>query len=430
MDKLINASLVIDWGFSRFKSWLYDSNGQLIKYDYLYTCDFCLNNTIYYDDDLAKLLKYIFNFLDNLDCVVNLSLYSSSQMHCAGVVSSSYGSVLSTWNDLPSFYTSKSITSSINGIPFLPSMPLHKFNLKTPRPSSYLFNKINSKCDQGLIDYFASPVGLLFTEVFKSKLPCTLSWWQSTCLPSDILSISGDRGSYLSEQPLYLSPQTLNSFHPKVNSILYFPEIGDLQASTYASCSKHDIIINLGTGSQVIVSNPELCPSYSYFRFWPLNNIKYPVISHVPCGRLLQRFIEFNNLSFSDLSDALFSLTSQKVLQIADSTPQSLLFFPGYCFFADKYIDSNFNSIEQICSLDVDVLLSLWVYQYRQIIKSLLRHNFNSGGSLSIVVTGSLGGLSVLFINLLQQIMPSPFVVSYEKTELPQSLMSIFAENN
>ena len=302
-------------------------------------------------------------------------------------------------------------------------------NLKKPFPSSYLFPNINSKCDQCLIDYFASPVCLLFTEFFKTKLPCSLSWWQSSCLPTDILSISDDRGSYLSEQPLYLSPTTLNSFHPKLNSILYFPEIGDLQASTYASCSKHDIIINLGTGSQVIVSKPELCLSYTYYRFWPLNNIRYPVISHIPCGRLLQRYIELNNLQFSDLFDALTSLSSQRVLQIADSFPQSLLFFPGYCFFADTYIHSAYNSIEQISSLDIDVLLSLWIYQYRQIIMSLLGHNFTSVGSLSIVVTGSLGGLSVLFINLLQQIMPSSFFVSYEETELPQSLMSIFAEN-
>ena len=425
MVKVKRYSLIVDWGFTRFKIWLYDPHGKLVENAFIYTSEFCVSNVVFSNSDIQKLSNYLVSFLDNLKSKVHLSIYSSSQMHCVGVFTPGVGSVLSTWNDLPFPQRVNKEISSINGIPSLSSMPLFKINLDSLPPSLH-------QSDDSLlpIEYFASPVALLFTKIFRTKLPCSMSWWQSTCLPSELLSTSSNCGSYLSEKPLNLSANSVGFVHPLIDTVQYFPEIGDLQASCFASCQNHDIIINLGTGSQVIVCNQKISVSTPFYRYWPGENNKYSVISHIPCGRLLQQYIDKKQLSFDALYNILASLSVDKIIANVNQYFQSILFFPGYCAFYGKYIQSPVVSIDKLVAVDVDVLLSLWIFQYLQIIKSLLGASSFNSEVISIVVTGSLGGLSVPFITLLAQLLPSSFSVNCETLELPKSLMRIFVDED
>ena len=426
MAKIDCLNLVIDWGFTRFKLWLYDSNHLLISQSSINTADISSTNKFYRQDDLTKLVDCIFSFISGIKYRFHLNIYSSSQMHCFGAYSSQLGSFLSTWND-PSCSAS-TIKNSIhfNGIPCLSSMPFFKVNA-----SNLNFSSTYSSCldiSQRFIEFtsVASPVCLLFTEMLGMKLPCSNSWWQSSCLPSTLLEISTSFGSYLSEEPLVISENSLPSIVPNLISLTFFPEVGDLQASTYASFSHHDILVNIGTGSQVIVANPQLPITIPYFRYWPFSDFKHPVISHIPCGRLLQDYVNSNNYSFSDIQHALNTLNSSTIIQNISRNSQSLLYFPGFCSFHGAYLNWPENELRDIVNLEIDVFLSLWIYQYCRVIQILLDVNFNSSHKCSIAVTGALGGLSKRFASLLEELLPSSFTVTTEDIELPHSLMNIF----
>ena len=429
MDKIEALRLVIDWGFTRFKSWVYDSSGKLILTSSVYTSDLCDTNIFYREKDIIKLVTIIVNLMNSFQTKVDLQVYASSQMHCLAGYSPQFGSFLSTWNDLSYENNKRGEIISVDGIPSLSSMPKFKVDINSLHFSSSYFGEEKVADHKYIeIEYLSSPVALLFSKIFETKLPCSKSWWQSTAIPFHMLGMQKGRGSYLSEKPLSLKSHDIANRHPNLNSVVFFPEVGDLQASTYTAFRNHDIIINLGTGSQVIVANPKIKSDFPFYRYWPKDDNKYSVISHVPCGRLINEYVVRNNMTFRDIKSSLSRLKKDIVIKNAENFRRSILFFPGYCAFEGKYMEFPSTSIEELAQLNIEVLLSLWIYQYRDVIEKLTNDSSFTSRNYLVGITGGLGGMSVEFGTLLEEILPSCFNVQVEDIPLPVSLMDIYSQ--
>ena len=130
MGKIEALRLVIDWGFTRFKSWVYDSSGELVLTSSVYTSDLCDTNIFYREKDIMKLVTIIVDMMDSFETKVDLQVYASSQMHCLAGYSPQFGSFLSTWNDL-SLENNRGEIISIDGIPDLSSMPKFKVDMNS-----------------------------------------------------------------------------------------------------------------------------------------------------------------------------------------------------------------------------------------------------------------------------------------------------------
>ena len=428
MDKIKTLSLVIDWGFSRFKTWIYSAAGELISESSVFTSDICDNNIFYSEKDMLNLLNGLLSILDTFEYKIDLRIFASSQMHCLGAYSKQHTQFLSTWNDLSNAKEKNAKIVSIDGIPSLSSMPKYKIDLNGCMFSSTSLTDRYSYLRRIRIDYVSSPVALLFTDLLETKLPCSRSWWQSTGLPSSMLDMSDDKGAYLSEKPLVIEHKNITNIHEKLNSIIFFPEVGDLQASTFTSFKNHDIIINLGTGSQVIVSDSKLLTNCQFYRYWPNDRKKYLVISHIPCGRLLNEYVIRNGITFESVSSSLGKLKIGELIEYAKIFKQSILFFPGYCSYEGKYKEQTSVSIDDLAELDIRVLLSLWINQYKCIIEQVIEEQYLTSRNYSVAITGALGGMSEEFGKLLKKILPSNFEVKIESVSLPESLMEIYAK--
>ena len=85
-------------------------------------------------------------------------------------------------------------------------------------------------------------------------------------------------------------------------------------------------------------------------------------------------------------------------------------------------------SIDDLAELDIRVLLSLWINQYKCIIEQVIEEQYLTSSNYSVAITGALGGMSEEFGKLLKKILPSNFEVKIENVSLPESLMEIYAK--
>ena len=84
--------------------------------------------------------------------------------------------------------------------------------------------------------------------------------------------------------------------------------------------------------------------------------------------------------------------------------------------------------MEELAQLDMEVLLSLWIYQYKNVIEKLMNDSYFTSGNYLVAITGALGGMSIEFGKLLGEILPSCFDVQVEDIPLPVNLMDIYSE--
>jgi hypothetical protein len=233
--------------------------------------------------------------------------------------------------------------------------------------------------------------------------------------------------TYLSEAPLRLSQDACPNKFKIPGDFMIYPEVGDLQASTIITVKNHDIVINLGTGSQIIFSGQTQYLQIPFYRYWPSINNPLPTISHIPCGRLLASYCDVVNLSFEKLHSYLANLSVDTIRVTVESQDISLLFFPGYCYIKNQYLQDPPATLEQLSKLDPETLLSIWIGQYSRIIKYYCGNKFACGKTkIKVAITGGLGGMSQNFALLLSQILPSEYIVATESFELPEQIQAAF----
>ena len=422
-----SVSIVIDWGFTRLKLWTLDEQARTVDQVSCFTKEISGNPICYSQQSLDSIGSVIARYLyshNNADCV---RIYLSSQMHCLAGVLQRGEYFLSTWNDLPVNGDVDPIVTAQYGVPLLHSMPINKLVACAAGyavGSVYLEQLFSN--EELLIRCVASPLTLVLSNIFQLPLPCSRGWWQSSCMASVLLDSASNGATYLSEQPIRVSRGYIAKGLELNGDILVYPEVGDLQAATSNAVRIYDVVINLGTGSQIVFSNLRAGRPWPYFRYWPNREKPLVTISHVPCGRLLSAYAEAKMMDITALARILLDLNAMELLTIAKKNMTSILFFPGYCSVQGEYLQKPLSTLEQIAELEPHVLLSLWVYQYVSLIQIATCATDDPSCLPSIGVTGSLGGMAEVFAALLEGMPSLASSVARDTSTLPASLISAF----
>ena len=400
------VTVFIDWGFTRLKLRATNEQGLPFGDVFYYTQDIASNPEFYSHSDLQSIKKLLACFLCDLPSSTELRLYLCSQMHCLAGVLASGDMFLSTWNDLPLKVCDEENVRFLDGIPLLHSMPHNKVLLRNEGLflSSSLAKDLFAT-DELPISYLASPLTLVLSDLLGVVLPCSWAWWQSCCLSETAFDIPLCASTYLSERPLILQRKLLAGRLALSSDLVIYPEVGDLQASTIKAVEASDVVINLGTGSQVVFPNLNVNDPSPFYRYWSSLNKSLVTVSHVPCGRLLAAYASCNGLSYGSLVDHLDDLKGVQLERLVTNNLLPILFFPGYCFVARRYLHSPPASLLQLASLPLDIVLSMWIYQYASIMSDLLRLGPQDTRSFDIAVTGNLGGLAPGFLRCLAELM-------------------------
>ena len=419
LNKLTNL-IVIDWGFTRLKFWSIDHMGKIINEKNILIKDINQNPEFYNFEKLRNVANEILSFIRCTTKEKNKEIYilSSCQMHCISGIFSDNTPFLSSWNDMP-IITNKPKIKTINGQPTLPSMPLNKI-IKI-NGSSYLKTEstINLLQKQEIkIKCFLTPIQLIFNYFFNFNLPPSIPFWESTCLPKNLISKNNNFfDADLLNYPLH------NKKILSKNKLKIFPEIGDLQASTYNALINSDMVINWGTGSQIIFKKSFKSIEIDYYRNFPLLG-KVFVISHIPCGRLFSDYCKNKNINFEDLKESFNSYKVKNFKRKLSNIKRNILYFPGYDAFKLKYISVPEINISQIENYSIDQLITLWLFQYINLINYIFPKNKNIK-KVNISICGELGGISIKAIKILEEICSSNFTFTLKKNSLPKSILQL-----
>lgn len=394
--------IVIDWGFSRFKLYAYDSANCLILEESHSIVDIVADPTFYDSISLEIIRGIVINFIWQFSASSAIHIFLSSQMHAlAGILENGF-KFISTWNDLSVDVAEESFVDVFEGVPLLHSMPIYKVKSSEGKSyaSTHFLSQAFPSAPHQLVS-LGSPLAMILEDLFGLSIPCSMAWWQSTCLSPELLGSRSSGFSFLSDTPVKLSKcLSKNLFHDTCDIFVY-PELGDLQATASRSVNSNPITINLGTGSQVIFRDVQICKDWPFYRFWPHYENPLLTISHIPCGRLLSAYCEINDLPINCLLDTLEQIQSIDIVSVAKSNLVSLLYFPGYCSVEFNYIQNPIVTLHQISKLDSSVLLCLWIYQYISLIKKVLPSIGSYKEKVSVGVTGDLGGMAHCFCQIL-----------------------------
>jgi hypothetical protein len=419
-------TLCIDWGFTRLKVWVLDQNLSLIK-DYSYYNAEVVANPVFYDDEAISSVRSILKACLQEWAGYSQSIYLSSQMHCLSGIMANDKSFLSTWNDHPKRDISIAKVHALNGIPLLHSMPVHKLVVSPRLIGIATEGSIQSSDYSGLLASLSSPLTLVLSALFESPLPCSPSWWQSTCISNKYYSQSLSSSTFLADLPLQISGGSSKYLLSSSSRVLVYPEVGDLQASSFAALQDSDIVINLGTGSQVIFSPKLSSTLYPFYRSWPVPHPACTAISHIPCGRLLSSYAAAKGFNLLELLDFLRHLNTSTLRHLVSVNSGSILFFPGYCAYANSYYHLPRVSIEDLILLEPDALLSLWIHQYYSVVCNALgQYRFAGERKASIAVTGALGGFAPYLITLLAEMLAPKAFIHDSDSPLYSSLTKIY----
>jgi len=430
MDSTGIVRLFLDWGFTRLKLWLYNSKGDLLYEESIYTSTLAANPSFYDDNEVAKVCDLLCKLLCNWATADVIEIYTSSQMHALAGSFKQGGDFVSTWNDLPALDFSSVAVEVCAGIPLLNSMPVNKVLYRSSVPFLSSTHYSNYNAELGEVSYLTSPICLLLHRLFKVSIPCSYSWWQSTCLSSDqLIACDGQPICIISESAVQIPDGHSRAILNGAATIIIYPEVGDLQASTYNAIGEHHILINLGTGSQVIFPTLSVSVELPYFRFFSPAHPSVPTISHIPCGRLLSEYAGRRQLSFSALYLALEALSPTEILSLCRRCDSSLLYFPGFSSQDFSYHHEPTTTLDKISTLAPNVLLSLWIYQYYMIICQYISSNSSDPQHITVGVVGSLGGIGHIFATILNDLLPQGFeVICRASYPLPNSLLQLHNE--
>ena len=414
LDQLNKTIIIIDWGFTRLKLWSLDSAGNILNETSYYTSKL-VNNPAFYDhQDMIKISNIVETYINKQNRDASIEIHSCSQMH--GLVGEYEDGkyFFSTWNDIIPTNRSSDWINIIDGVPNLYSMPRNKLSKEG---NGYSINSLLCKQSNSRVKKLFSPVSLILSIIYKEDIRCDLGWWQSTCIDHEKQNLLGVT---VTDQPQVIKIRS-NQEHKKENTkvIQIYPETGDLQASTSRSLDKYDILINTGTGSQVIINN-YLCSKKDYYRYW--NNIRKSryVVSHVPCGRLLSDFCKINNIDINMLRKIFHNHINDLGDIDTVKSKKSILYFPGYCSKTQKYTNKPNLELNALKGISESELLECWIMQYVCIIQQSLINNLEV---VNIGITGKLGGFAFILSKGLKYYLGDNFKLDLVDIDLPKSLM-------
>ena len=421
--------VVIDWGFTWLKLWLLNEEKIIIK-NSSYETKSLTNTRIFYDAcGLEKTFKLIKNFFRNCSDKAIIKVFYSCQMHGISGLLKNNEPFFSTWNDMPLRTEKNNEVNSNLGIPLISSMPNEKLIQHNNR--YFLKTKISSvkySREESEVSRLYDPFELIFKYFMNYKLKTSEFFWQASCLnDKDIAKINERKKTNQNLDLLMIKKENIIS--KLINGkqeIINYPCLGDLQASTYSAISNHDIVINFGTGSQVIFSKKyEHIPIINkYYRIYPIFG-SLPALSHIPCGRLISEYCKIRCINFSDIKDSVKNLRYERYIEIIRISKIDLLFFPGFDANRLKYTNNPPTSIEYLSQYKPDQVISNWINQYILIINYIVNQSSNLN-KINISIVGNLGGITNECIQLMNQITPSHVEINHSKYSLPLSIIDCF----
>ena len=421
MDKFLGNLICIDWGFTHLKLFAFDKDKNILEKELLKTSEIVSNNKFYSDTDLSKVKIIISNFLKKHSNPEGLKLYTCSQMHGIAGVLFSGESFFSTWNDMPLRKTNYSEINAVDGIPLLSSMPSKKIRLRNNKLylESYGSKQIYKKKSIE-ISKLSSPLSIILFKIFGKKMPCSNSWWQSTTINKVDKNIKENIINII-ERPLTIKDFLLGKRLYK--KVIIYPEQGDLQASVYGSIDEADIIINTGTGSQLIFPKKLSSTKIKYFRFFPKKG-NIPVLSHIPCGRIFDLFSESKNLGLKVLIKNLSQNRKKANKDEIHSLSKSLLFFPGYCTKEQKYKNIHINLKGLISLISFNDLIHYWLDQYVKTIN--LNFSKESNDPIKLHILGDLGGIVSLSIPIIEKKLGNRYQITHHNPSIINAFQKMF----
>lgn len=413
---IMKKFIVIDWGYTRLKLWCVNEEMSLVDEIYYYNCSLAQSQAHYSHHEIMKVSslveKFIFKNIDN-----NVAeIYTCSQMHCLAGQLTNGNYFLSTWNDLSIIHRKTTNVEIKEGVPLLDSMPSNKLIIDKDK---FLLRSEFFSQDNLIIKRLSSPLSLILSNIFNTLLPCDEAWWQSTCIDQHIASILGVRIS--NKHTDILNSKLKLPKNRNCKCVRIHPETGDLQASTFSSLTHNDIVLNLGTGSQLIF-NDNRYTANRFFRMWKNKNDRKTTISHIPCGRLLLDYCEVNKIELNELKKVLLKLTCQEIICHKQAFESGILYFPGYCCFQKGYKNYNLLEKNELKHYNKQQILSYWVMQYYSLI-NLYATRTNEDRNTRIVITGKLGGFAEILKDKLEEMLSPGFNVSLEEVELYESII-------
>jgi len=421
MDKFLGNLICIDWGFTHLKLIALDKNKNYLEKKIVSTDKISKDNKFYFDLDLIKIKNIIYDFIFKYSNSEGLKIYSCSQMHGIAGYLKSGESFFSTWNDEPTKKYNDEKIKIDSGIPVLISMPVNKLFidknkvfLKTKTTDNFFKNQLLE------VKKISSPLCLIFYEIFKQKISCARSWWQSSTIENK-QTINSKRMMRISEKPLIIKDKVLEEKF--IKKIIIFPEQGDLQTSVFKSIYDADVILNLGTGSQIIFCWKRRSDVFNYFRIFPQNR-KFPVISHIPCGKIFHKFALANDISIQQLMDKGY-LSKISNENNKDENLTSLLFFPGFCSEENIYKNINLNLEDAFRKISFEDIIDLWIDQYVDIINFYFL-NVNKETIINLHIIGSLGGIVESNFSKFKKKFGSKYKLTHKKFSLIESFEKMY----
>ena len=424
MGEIRKRYLIIDWGFTRLKLWSLNQDKKLTNEKYFFIKDLNPHPEFYLQKSLKKIAQEINIFLKEIiESSEEVFVLSSCQMHCLAGILENGEPFLSTWNDMPNKYKDGKIYIK-NGQPTLLSMPINKILIKDKK---YYLSTKNIKeifmKDEIKVQNFMTPFQLIFNYFFNLETPASIQFWESTCLPKKMINEKINKKNKFSDSFIEIKNSNLINFQ---NSIKIFPEIGDLQATTYSSLTISDIVINWGTGSQIIFKG-SLKSKGAFYRNYP-NVGKVSVISHIPCGRIFSDYCKNTKYTFKDLIEAFDSLNND-IFKKYISDDATLLYFPGFDAQQFKYLNNVYTSIKKVSSYSPIKLICLWLNQYIKII-DLIDNNLIKNSKIRVTICGDLGGISTKAIEFLKETYSYRYSLILSKEKVPNSLIKCLEDKN
>ena len=416
MEAEIALHIVIDWGYTYLKLWAIKSNNKIVSSQAICTKELNSDPSFYSVFEIINVANIINEFcssVSNDDGLLEFSL--SSQMHGLAGYLEHGEPFFSTWNDLPVNKNCGLTIDTFLGIPLLSSMPFYKLEVQRNNywiSTEAILNRYQKKRQK--INCFGTPLQVVMNCIANFKLDASTDYWQSTCLPAKYIK-QHDNSTFKANINYIKSSLAENS------QIIVHSEIGDLQASTCTAIKESDIVINLGTGSQVIFKPLTLFPP-NFYRIYK-NIGKVGVISHIPCGRLLADYCMNNKMAFDELIDTISQIDYNSFRYYITQNTSGVLYFPGYNANILEYTNNPIISLFEISKFPKEVILCSWLNQYILILNELILKEDFGKDVIKIFIVGELGGLSDQAMRLMKELIPEAFILYKTNETLPISIV-------
>ncbi|MEI0532256.1 FGGY family carbohydrate kinase [Brachyspira pilosicoli] len=283
--------LLIDFGASRVKTAIYQNNKIIAIKDYK-PAEALIYNNIYYEVPVNKIIQLFYSIIKDYESYNIKSIFICSEQH--GFVLKSNENFITeyiSWKDNRAIELIDN-TSTIEFIKNkLPNFKKHTgMNIKPGLPCINLLHMMRLGKIPKKIKIISLPE-IFFSKKVHSTMIAGLGIWD--IYKKEPYKELFDLYKSLGYEVTFNEPTYNVNITSNINNIDIYTGVGDTQCAIYgANITENDIILNMGTGSQIAkidtLNIEALMEQRPYF-----NNLNLSIITHIPSGRALNCYTGF-----------------------------------------------------------------------------------------------------------------------------------------